>query len=332
MQLHPGANSDIEETSDSVHGICTGSQDDFKFASYHTPLRLQLPICMPPKTSSLTLAASGSVIGLSPGGSLSRIQAPGLVDQLKQSSATSRACWSITIIDSDTGVLSLGGTIAKEIEEAKLRAQTELKHYGQFLATPAWVQEQVDLALRLSMPDGSPMEQHFRWSQLSGSAGWWTSLMPGVWVNGVKVLKNQPVLFDVQCPFVLAPPDAASRFYRSISGSIRLPVPFDMFFALPCLLQADIVLELGAWNFPSMSGETTRADTLHGPAGGRLSLGKWGNGTGYCVGAIVETRMGSKREWESSGMHGTWVLGEPFFRGMGVVFDIENQRLGFRSY
>ena len=156
--------------------------------------------------------------------------------------------------------------------------------------------------------------------------------MPGVWVNGAKVLKNQPVLFDVQCPFVLAPPAAVARFYDSIGGSMRLPPPHDMFFAFPCLTAVDIVLELGGWNFPSLSGETTRADTLHGPPGGRFSLGKMGNGTGYCVGIVVETRMGTRPKWENSGMRGMWILGEPFFRGIGVVFDAENQRIGFRSY
>jgi len=28
----------------------------------------------------------------------------------------------------------------------------------------------------------------------------------------------------------------------------------------------------------------------------------------------------------------TWVLGEPFFRGLGVAFDVEGGRVGVRVY
>ena len=61
-------------------------------------------------------------------------------------------------------------------------------------------------------------------------------------------------------------------------------------------------------------------------------MGKPGNGTGYCVGAVVETRMGMHTEWEKSGMQDMWIMGEPFFRGLGVVFDVANKRIGVRSY
>jgi hypothetical protein len=244
----------------------------------------------------------------------------------------SSGLWSVTILDSESGVISLGGTIAKEMEQAKLRADVELKHFRDPLVTPEWVRAHVDNAIQLSMPDGSPVEQHFKWSEVSGPAGWWMSLTAGIWVNGVKILKNQPVLFDIQCPYILAPPLAAGRFYDAIDGSSRLPAPYDTFFEYPCLAGVELVLELGGWNFPVMSGETTREDSLHGPAGGQFSLGKSGNGTGFCVGAVVETNMGVRKKWSNAGMRNVWVLGEPFFRGMGVAFDTEKRRIGFRSY
>ncbi|ETN43530.1 uncharacterized protein HMPREF1541_02689 [Cyphellophora europaea CBS 101466] len=315
-----------------IHSLCSQYSELFDLDALASPVRLQLPVCIAPKTSALTLLPSGSVLGLGLPGSLSRMPGAEFVSQLRMSGVISEAIWSITILDAETGILSLGSTLAEVVEEAKTRAEIELQHYGHSLATPEWVDEQLNLKLEVAMPEGSKFDQHFKWSDLSGAAGWWTSLMPGVWVNGVKVLRNQPVLFDVQCPFILAPPSAVSRFYDSIGGSMRLPAPHDNFFAFPCLNHVSIVLELGGWNFPSISGETSRADTLHGPAGGRFSLGKAGNGTGHCIGAVVETRMESRRDWEESGMRGTWVLGEPFFRSMGVVFDATNQRIGFRSY
>ena len=77
--------------------------------------------------------------------------------------------------------------------------------------------------------------------------------------------------------------------------------------------------------------------------GGKFSLGRLKHGSGYCVGAIVETRMGLKEEKEGmtgsskqgvgsaaasvrsqagNGMRDVWVIGERFFRGVGGVFDV----------
>lgn len=79
---------------------------------------------------------------------------------------------------------------------------------------------------------------------------------------------------------------------------------------------------------------------------GKFSLGKVTDESGYCVGAIVETRMGvgdmapikkghSRKEdnlrglgplesgmLAGNGMRDSWVLGEPIFRGVGIVFDV----------
>ena len=86
-------------------------------------------------------------------------------------------------------------------------------------------------------------------------------------------------------------------------------------------------------------------DSSNGP-NGKFSLGKVTDESGYCVGAVVETRMGmgdqspvkkghSRKEdnmhgvgslesgmLAGNGMRDVWVLGEPMFRGLGVVFDV----------
>ena len=68
--------------------------------------------------------------------------------------------------------------------------------------------------------------------------------------------------------------------------------------------------------------------------GGRFSLGRYREGSGYCVGAVVETSVGTGRgehgvgnvgwkgEVAGNGMRDVWVLGECFFRGVGGVFDV----------
>lgn len=80
-----------------------------------------------------------------------------------------------------------------------------------------------------------------------------------------------------------------------------------------------------------MGGDGTASDTLYGPSGGRFSLGKLSDGSGYCVGSVVEGRMRGP-EWSGSGLRDVWVLGEPFSRGLGLVFDAERGRVGIRTY
>ena len=284
------------------------------------------------KSSRHTLAPSGSSLGLAPTNPLARLQHYNILQQLMEGKLISQGLWSITLLDTENGILSLGSTIAKEVQRAKIQAEIELQSFGQPAATEEWLKQEVDSRMVSLMPDHLSAETQFRWTNMQGAAGWWTTLMAGVWVNGAKVLKNQPVLFDVQCPFILAPPSAVARFYEAIGGAFRMETPYDNFFAFPCLNQVNVAFELGGWNFPSMSGEGNRADAVHGPAGGRFSLGKIGNGTGYCLGIVVETKMSARREWDSSGLQDVWVLGEPFFRGLGVVFDNDGGRIGIRSY
>ena len=73
-----------------------------------------------------------------------------------------------------------------------------------------------------------------------------------------------------------------------------------------------------------------------GMPGGKFSLGRLEEGSGYCVGAVVETTMGVRGggkahgegtasgagELAGNGMRDMWVVGEGFFRGVGGVFDV----------
>ncbi|KAK5045926.1 hypothetical protein LTR84_008712 [Exophiala bonariae] len=321
-------------SDDSVHAICHNPSDEFHFTSNDitSPIRLNFPICRPSKASRQTLTNSGTFLGFSPPSEfLSKLSSPSLLDQLVNQGILKHKIWSVALLDTETGILSLGGTIAREVEETKIRVETELKHFGESIATAEWVTAQVEEQMKSAMPMASAWDEHFKWTDVQGAAGWWTALMLGVWINGSKVLKNQPILLDVNVPLILAPPVAVQRFYASIGGTKRLAAPYDAFHAFPCLNRVNIAFEIAGWNFPAMAGDGTASDALYGPAGGRFSLGKLGDGSGYCVGSVVESRMAGP-EWRASGLRDFWVLGEPFFRGLGVVFDTEKGRVGVRNY
>lgn len=327
-----------DDANDRAHSLCRRTRDHFHFQdSKQGPIRLTFPICTPSKASRATLAHSGTILGLAPDhgdndNTLSRLSSPPLLRQLLAQDIVHETTWSVALLDAESGILSLGGTIAEQVEETKVRGDIELEHFGNPQATSEWVNQEVANRMTFLMGPDAPWDSHFKWTDTRGAAGWWTTLMSGVWINGAKVLKNQPVLFDVNVPFILAPPAAVQRFYEAIGGAKQLDPPFDAFFAVPCLNRVDIAFEIGGWRFPSMSGEGTREDALYGPAGGKFSLGKLGNGTGYCVGAVVETTMGIREGWIASGVRDMWVLGEPFFRGLGVAFDTEKSRVGARVY
>lgn len=181
---------------ESVHAICHNPSDEFHFTGndISRPVRLKFPICRPSKASRQTLANSGTFLGLSPPSeSLARLSSPSLLDQLLDQGILSHKSWSVTLLDTETGILSLGGTIAREVEETKIRVETELKHFGESVATSEWVSAQVEEQMKLAMPVDSAWDEHFKWTDVQGAAGWWTALMAGVWINGAKVRLLIPI-------------------------------------------------------------------------------------------------------------------------------------------
>ena len=193
---------------DKIHAICTRPSEEFHFPGIF-PVGLDLPTCSPSKSSRQTLANSGTSLGLAPHtDSLSRLASAPLLERLKNEKVIEDKIWSVTLLDTESGVISLGGTIAKEVEEAKVRGEVELKHFGDPFATSDWVNEHVDAQLRMAMPLEAPWDKHFKWTEVQGAAGWWTALMSGVWINGAKVWK---IALSLHRPSILTPCSGAQE-------------------------------------------------------------------------------------------------------------------------
>lgn len=61
--------------------------------------------------------------------------------------------------------------------------------------------------------------------------------------------------------------------------------------------------------------------------GGRFGLGRLSEGSGYCIGIIVESRMGREKSAgraadRDNGLGHTWIIGEPFFKDVQVAFEV----------
>jgi hypothetical protein len=304
------------------------------------------------------------VLGLGPPGSLNRLPQDKTIHTQLHTLTTTPQIHSITLLTATTGILTLGGSLARLIERAKLQSDLELAHFGSSNpATPDTIVQEVENQLNFRMPPAPPAdpstsqdaasddERHFKWQPITGPSGWWTFLIRSIRVSGAKILRNQPALLNIQSPFILAPSrDAVERFYAAIPGSFRLAAAPQKdgsggrFFAVPCFdgqRGREVMFELGGWTFPMFAGrEIGKEEALYGPLGGAGSLGVVEEGSGFCVGVVVESRIGEAREDgdDGGGLRGTWVLGEPFFRGMGVLFDADGEhggkdaRVGFRAY
>ena len=321
---------------------------------------IRFPLCTAPKYSIFTRHNSGAILGLASQFSakgqspLSRMTtSPGLLSTLLDHKIIHNSIASLTLFDSASGVVTLGGTIAYEMETAQIRSEVELDFLGKTdTLSPTEIETKIaDIVKHRMNSFPTTTDEQFKWlpsntaaKSTSGTfSGWWTPLMSGVWINGHKALRNQPVLLDLQCPFILAPSNAARKFYESIGGARKLTSVLmtagsndsitdadDRFWLVPCSNPASVAFEFAGWMFPALHGQT-RDDAVNGPIGGPQSLGLWKEGTGYCVGVVVESRMDDE-DWTGTGMQNSWVMGEPFFRGIGVAFDMEKGRVGFRSY
>ena len=360
-----------QKSLDRPYPTCHQHADLFTLPTVGDPLPLSFPYCRPSKFSRNTLGPSGSMLGLAPSEHLSQTGSVSLVQQLFDKEVIQHPIFSLMLINGEDGVLSIGGTAASTIEMVVRETENTLNQLGGAdKVEVAPVEKLEPLAKRGRhgkevVTKREDWETGWVWTDVQGAEGWWQLLMRGVWVDGSKVLQNQAVVIDVNhlcffrsspfatsyrkrvqantrqinSPFILAPPLAAKAFYASVSGSRQLPPPFSNFYVFPCLNPPVIHFEFSGTPFPFMQGG--RGAEWSGIPGGKFSLGRLEAGSGYCVGAVVETRMGIREERDEvvydkkrgrsasnrgglggNGMRDVWVIGEGFFRGVGGVFDV----------
>ncbi|KAL9027191.1 MAG: hypothetical protein Q9196_004258 [Gyalolechia fulgens] len=357
----------FEKSNEHPYRSCTLPKDVFRFSTAGKPIRLPFAYCRPLKGSQHTLEASGSMLGLAPSKHLRQIQTSFFLHQLLKEGIVKRPIYSIMLITGHEGVLSIGGTAvqaahmvdkqtAEELDRASAQEMIDAftKENGRTLVGGANSLDKAipeeKMILHKREVDAKDFkvtqenwEERWTWSSVQGAEGWWQTLMQGVWVDGSRVLRNQAAVIDINTPFILAPPLAAKTFYASVAGSRPLGPPYSNFYVFPCMNPPSIEFEFGGTRYPAMRGGRGLEYSSAIIPGGKFSLGRLKHGSGYCVGAIVETRMGLREEKEGmtgsgkqglgsagasvgslagNGMRDVWVIGERFFRGVGGVFDV----------
>ncbi|KAL8712049.1 MAG: hypothetical protein Q9220_003745 [cf. Caloplaca sp. 1 TL-2023] len=360
-----------EKSKEHPHRSCTRPKDIFHVPTLDKSVALRFPYCRPLKVSQETLQASGSMLGLAPSKHLRQIDTPFFVHQLLEERLVERPIVSLMLVSGREGVLSVGGTAVQAVKRMDKQTAEELDRAGAQEKIEAFTQqngktlesgansldktkiptEKIILHKRGSKAKDikdrhAHWEDGWTWSKVQGAEGWWQTLMQGVWVGRSRVLQNQAVVVDINTPFILAPPLAAKTFYAGVAGSRPLEPPYSNFYVFPCMNPPHAEFEFSGTRFPAMQGGRGMEYSSAIIPGGKFSLGRLKHGSGYCVGAIVETQMGLKDEREGmtesgkqglgpaaanvgslagNGMRDVWVIGERFFRGIGAVFDVSHK-------
>ncbi|KAK3080058.1 hypothetical protein LTS18_003229 [Coniosporium uncinatum] len=349
-----------EKLADFPFPNCRVAADSLWLPGSGVDFRIAYPDFRPLKPSLETLRPSGAILGLAASDGLSQTRKSSIIKQLLDAEVIQRNLFSVMLLNAREGVLSLGGTAAEAVKAAIDDTENALRRLGdtqphvedyRLNATEPFTGEEGSEGLakrQLDKQASSDWTDKWKWTPFEGADGWWQILMRGVWINGAKVLSNQPTIIDLSTPFILAPPHAARAFYASISGSRRLRKPYNSFYSFPCLNPPSLALEFAGELFPVFQGPQDHRNEPWSHKGGKLSLGRVGLGSGYCVGAVVETKIGlgddaggkgrkNKRGTDSTtssvagyvagnGLRDVWVLGELGFRGLGMALDVSHDQ------
>jgi hypothetical protein len=328
--------------------ICREPKDIIHLPSIQLSIPISFALCRPAKQWIWTLLPSGAYLGLAPSTALSQTRTVSLLQQLIEKNVIDTPVWSLVLINGNDGIFSIGGTSAPSLRQAEIETHDELARLGtqetrrDVIVAPRSLDE-LETEAALS-------SNEWKWSKVQGAEGWWQILMRGIWVDGVKVLDNQLIVLDVgtaqssnnlsqanscqiNTPFILAPAAAARAFYSSISGSRQLAPPYDQFHAYPCFNPPKLHFEFAGWNVEVLKGKRDKGKSS---PRSRFSLGRMAAGSGYCVGTIVESRMGTRHPLETgtgnmdfetsteggNGLEDVWIVGEPFFRDVQVAFNV----------
>ncbi|KAE8448616.1 hypothetical protein EG329_009041 [Mollisiaceae sp. DMI_Dod_QoI] len=313
----------VDSESHLAFPTCRQPKDVVHLPTIHRSVPISFAHCRPSKQWIRTLLPSGAYLGLAPSVALSQTKTISLMPQLIEKHLVDVPIWSILLVNEKEGIFSIGGTsvasvrqVERESEDALTRIGRNQNHKRGYIIN--------DPPSRTS----DDQTNNWNWLKVQGAEGWWQTLMRGVWADGIKILESQPIVLDLNSPFIIAPPLAARTLYSSISGSKQLSPPYDQFYAYPCFNRPTIHFEFAQWNVEVLKG-------------GRFSLGRMAIGSGYCIGVIIESRMNTgtanSRDANSgvhieggNGISDAWILGEPFFRDVQVAFDWRDKLIGMQ--
>lgn len=165
---------------------CRGPTDVVHLPTVQRAIPVSFAHCRPAKQWLRALLPSGAYLGLAPSASLSQTKTLGLLQQLLEKKAIDVPVWSLLLINGKEGILSIGGTSAASVRQAE-------KETDEMLSTGEHDETKRDTSQAKAEDD----LKDWKWMKVQGADGWWQILMRGIWVDGIKVMDNQPIILDV---------------------------------------------------------------------------------------------------------------------------------------
>lgn len=110
------------------------------------------------------------------------------MQQLLDKEVIDTPIWSLVLLNREEGLFSIGGTSVAHVRQVERDTEDALTNLGSQAEPKAAPEE---------LPKAIDSSKEWKWVKVQGSDGWWQILMRGIWVDGVKMLHNQPVILDV---------------------------------------------------------------------------------------------------------------------------------------
>ncbi|KAK4052124.1 hypothetical protein OIV83_002418 [Microbotryomycetes sp. JL201] len=146
---------------------------------------------------------------------------------------------------------------------------------------------------------------------VQGSTQWVNVVSQSYWIvpatahaNNVVGASNFNAIIDSGTSVIVAPSLAAKRFWAQVPNSA---VYGQGYYTYECKSPPSISFSFGA------------SDKKWTISGQDLNLGKVASGSSRCVGAVVGADVGVN----------AWILGDTFFKGAYITFDLGQNRIGF---
>ena len=153
--------------------------------------------CRPAKQWIRSLLPSGAYLGLAPGSSLSQTTTTSLLPQLMEKGIVDIPIFSLMLENGNRGVFSAGGMFVgsdiqgKNVQDERIKTSNHEEMKGD-----------KSLKRHSAHPSAATEVGDWKWSKVQGPEGWWQIVMREMWVEGAKVLYDQPVVFDVYSSFL----------------------------------------------------------------------------------------------------------------------------------
>jgi hypothetical protein len=186
---------EVDSESPLTFPTCREPKDIIHLPTIKRSVPIYFALCRPTKQWIRALLPSGAYLGLAPFTTLSQTKTVSLMPQLIEKNIIDTPVWSLVLINGKDGIFSIGGTSAPSLKQAKMETDHKLAQLGtDELKKDGVISPRSPAEIEMEAAISS---HEWKWSKVQGAEGWWQILMRGIWVDGIKVLDNQPIVLDV---------------------------------------------------------------------------------------------------------------------------------------